>query len=63
MTDKPFCEQLVEARQAAGLKQIQAARLYGIPWRTWQDWELNQRTPPLYVQKSILDALKEKRKL
>lgn len=61
MADKPFSEQLVEARQAAGLKQIQAAKLFGIPWRTLQNWELSQRTPPAYVQKSILDALKERK--
>lgn len=35
----PKPEQIVEARQAAGLTQPQAAALVHSTLRTWQDWE------------------------
>jgi len=60
MPNKPFSELLVEARQAAGLKQAEAARLFGIPERTMRSWELGERTPPAYVQADLLNKLKER---
>ena len=39
-------EELRGARESAGLSMIDAAKLSGTPYRTWQDWELgNRRTP------------------
>jgi len=48
-----FSEQLRAAREAAGLKQIEAARWFGVPIRTYQGWEYGERTPPAYVQADL----------
>ena len=46
-----------EARLAAGLTQRQMSDLFGIPLRTIEDWERGQRTPPIYVEKLIVEKL------
>lgn len=43
------------------LSQRKAAALYHIPLRTWENWEMGVRTPPLYVIEMMEDlkALRE----
>lgn len=48
-----------EARKATGLSQAAAAKALGIPFRTWQNWELGQRTPPDYVARLIIKELEQ----
>ncbi len=43
-------------RENLGLTQQGMAARIGIPRRTWQDWELGNRTPPEWVAKLIEDA-------
>lgn len=46
-----------DARVAAGLTQQQAAEVLGVPYRTFQSWELGQRKPPEYVERLIIEKL------
>lgn len=42
-------EQIKSIRAAAGLTQAAFAAAYGIPKRTYEAWEMGERTPPPYV--------------
>ena len=53
-----FAEQFKEARKATNMTQQQLAELTLIPFRTIQQWEGGQRTPPPYVQRFVLNELK-----
>ena len=53
-----FSEQLKAARNAAGLSQNGMAKTMLISVRTIQHWELGERTPPLYVQRFVLNELR-----
>lgn len=46
------------ARSAAGLTQKGMSELMKIPFRTIQQWESGERTPPPYVQRFVLNELK-----
>lgn len=46
------------ARLAAGLTQKGMSELMKIPFRTIQQWESGERTPPPYVQRFVLNELK-----
>ena len=52
-----FAERLKTARKAAGLTQQGMADRTLIPFRTLQQWEGGQRTPPPYVQRFVLNEL------
>lgn len=52
-----FAEKLKAARKAAGLTQQGMADRMLIPFRTIQQWEGGQRTPPDYVQRFVLNEL------
>jgi transcriptional regulator with XRE-family HTH domain len=52
-----FAEKLKAARTAAGLTQHSMADRMLIPFRTIQQWEGGQRTPPEYVQRFVLNEL------
>ena len=54
-----FAEKLKAVRAAAGLTQHGMADLMLIPFRTIQQWEGGQRTPPPYVQRFVLNELTE----
>ena len=54
-----FAEQLKAARAAAGLSQGGMADRTLIPLRTLQKWEIGERTPPDYVQRFVLNELKQ----
>lgn len=46
------------ARLAAGLTQKGMSELMKIPFRTIQQWESRERTPPPYVRRFVLNELK-----
>lgn len=52
-----FAEKLKAARAAAGMTQHGMADRMLIPFRTIQQWEGGQRTPPPYVQRFVLNEL------
>lgn len=52
-----FAEKLKAARAAAGLSQQGMADRTLIPKRTLQQWEIDARTPPPYVQRFVLNEL------
>lgn len=54
-----FAERLKTARKAAGLSQQGMADQMLIPRRTIQDWEREERTPPEYVQRFVLNELEQ----
>ena len=54
-----FMEKLKKARKSAGMTQQQMADRMLIPKRTIEDWEAEKRTPPFYVQRFVLNELKE----
>ncbi len=57
-----FADRLKAARKAAGLTQHEMADRMLIPFRTIQQWEGGQRTPPPYVQRFVLNELESIRK-
>ena len=54
-----FAKDLQEARKAAGLSQQGMANRTLIPLRTLQKWEIEERIPPEYVQRFVLNELRE----
>lgn len=46
------------ARLAVGLTQKGMSELMKIPYRTIQQWESGERTPPPYVRRFVLNELK-----
>lgn len=44
---------ICELRELTGLSQRKFGDLYGIPLRTIQNWECNERKPPEYVLKLL----------
>lgn len=51
--------ELKRIRISTGMKQSQVADIYGIPQRTFQNWELGLRNGPSYVINRIIRDLKE----
>lgn len=54
-----FAEKLQAARKAAGLSQQGMADRTLIPKRTIQKWEIEAATPPPYVQRFVLNELRD----
>ena len=52
---KAFSEELRELLTAAGLSKAEAARLLGVPRKTFSQWVLNNHRPPEFVQKVTLE--------
>ena len=52
-----FAARLKAARNATGMTQQGMADRMLIPFRTIQQWEGGQRTPPPYVQRFVLNEL------
>lgn len=52
-----FAEKLKAARKATDMTQQGMADRMLIPFRTIQQWEGGQRTPPPYVQRFVLNEL------
>lgn len=57
--DKTFADALKQARAAAGISQQGMADRMLIPKRTIENWETGDRTPPPYVQRFVLNELKQ----
>ena len=51
-----------EARQAAGLSQAKMSKLFEIPKRTIESWESGERKPPAYVERLIVEKLRQMKK-
>lgn len=49
---------LKDWREARGLTKADAARKLEIPYRTFQDWELGNRTPRGFALRAIISRLK-----
>ena len=54
-----FAQKFKEARAKAEITQEGMAERMQIPKRTIQDWEGGKRTPPPYVQRFVLNELKQ----
>lgn len=55
---KSFKRLLCEARVAIGITKAEAARRLGIPYRTFQNWELGLRTPQSeFTRRTVLEQL------
>ena len=54
-----FAQILKEARSKAKITQDGMAERMQIPKRTIEDWEGGKRTPPPYVQRFVLNELKQ----
>lgn len=54
-----FAKELQDARKATGLTQQGMADRTLIPKRTIEDWERAKATPPAYVQRFVLNELRE----
>lgn len=54
-----FAESLREARAATGMSQQKMADRMLISKRNIEKWETGERTPPPYVQRSVLNELAE----
>jgi len=52
-----------EARLKSGLTMKGLAEETGVPYRSLQNWESEERTPPPYVEKMILRELERKENL
>ncbi len=55
-----------EARKAASLTQEEMSKLFGIPKRTIESWEMGERKPAKYVEALLvekLESVKNKRRL
>lgn len=58
-------EQLISLRESTGMNKKQFSEYFGIPYRTFQDWELGNRRVPEYlfhlmVYKVEMEKLAEK---
>lgn len=51
-----------EAREATGMNIKEASELLGVPYRTWQNWELGLRICPDYVERLIVEKLMQEEK-
>ena len=55
-----FSEQLKAARKEAGMTQQKLSDDAQIPKRTIEDWETGRATPPEYVQRLVLEWIKNR---
>ena len=42
-------EEMIELRKSTGMNKRQFSEYFGIPYRTFQDWELGSRRVPEYL--------------
>jgi len=52
-----FSEEIKKAREASGLSQQALAKVLDVPSRTYESWEMGERTPPKYVQALLLEKV------
>ena len=53
----PASQQIRELRYLTGLSQAAFAARYEIPKRTYEAWEMGERTPPAYVVRLLASAV------
>ena len=57
-TRKPFALALRHWRQSRdNMTMVEAARIHGVPYRTWQDWERGIHEPRGFARRLILERL------
>ncbi|MCI8415967.1 MAG: transcriptional regulator [Lachnospiraceae bacterium] len=56
-------EQLIALRKGTGMNKKQFAEYFGIPYRTFQDWELGNRTMPEYLLRLMVYKIQMERRL
>lgn len=44
-------EELIELRESTGMNKKKFSDYFGIPYRTYQDWELGNRRVPEYLMR------------
>lgn len=55
---RSFKRRLAEARKALGFSKADAARSLGLPYRTYQNYELGYRVPQSpWLQKKLVESL------
>lgn len=52
-----------EAREFAGLTQVQVEEEFGVPVRSLQNWEKDIRQPPEYVEAYLIQVLCQMKKI
>jgi DNA-binding transcriptional regulator YiaG len=58
MPTKTFAQALRRWRKAqGGITKAEAARRLGVPYRTWQNWELGINEPRGLARRLILESL------
>ena len=50
-------KRIKEAREALGMSRAEMAREFGMPIRTLENWDREISSPPMWVEKSILEKL------
>ena len=53
-----FSDEFKHLRQELGLSQQKLGEMLEISRNTIRDWELENRTPPVYVQKLLIKEMK-----
>lgn len=56
-------EQLIALRKGTGMNKKQFAEYFGIPYRTFQDWELGNRTMPEYLLRLMVYKIQMEQRL
>lgn len=54
-----FAEKITLEINRIGKSQRAIAEIIGVPLRTLEEWKAGRRTPPLFTQTSVLEALKK----
>ena len=50
-------KRIKEAREALGMSRAEMAREFGMPIRTLENWDREISSPPMWVEKLILEKL------
>lgn len=51
-------EELIELRKGTGMNKKQFSEYFGIPYRTYQEWELGNRRVPEYLMRLMAYKIK-----
>lgn len=51
-------EELIELRKSTGMNKKQFSEYFGIPYRTYQEWELGNRRVPEYLMRLMAYKIK-----
>ena len=59
MTDQPFSQLLRQWRKQFNLSQVSACKFLRVPYRTYQDWENEQRNPKQLTREAVEERMKK----